>query len=637
MPIQVRLPDDSVRDLQDGATGEDLAAAIGPRLREAALAVKVDGALWDLRCPLPNGSRVAILTAQDPEGLEILRHSTAHLLAQAVKRLFPQARVGVGPVIEDGFYYDFLVDRFFTPEDLAVIEAEMVRLRDEGLVVEREEWSREQAIARFESMGEPLKVELVRDIPDGEIISTYRQGDFYDLCRGPHVPSVDKLKAFKLLNAAAAYWKGDEKNATLCRIYGTAFPTQKQLDEYLKRLEEAKARDHRKLGKELNLFSFHPEAPASPFFHPKGALVYNLLVDFMREHYDREGYQEVITPQVLDVGLWKTSGHYDNFRESMFFTEAEERSYALKPMNCPSHCLIYRSNHHSYRDLPLRLADFGRLHRFERSGVTHGLTRVRTFCQDDAHIYCAPEQMKAEMSSFLVFIQKVYDTFGFQDMRVALSTRPDKRLGTDEMWDQAETALAEALREAGMDFHINPGEGAFYGPKIEFQVMDALRRPWQLGTLQVDYSMPERFDLTYVRPDNTEGRPVMLHRAILGSLERFMGILIEHCAGAFPTWLSPTQVAVLPVTDRVQAYAHEVAARLKANGFRVETDLRSEKVNAKIRDAQLQKIPYMLVVGDREASSGQVSVRHRSRGDLGARDLGAFIEELREEVRTRAR
>lgn len=637
MTIQVRLPDDSVRELRDGATGEDLAGTIGPRLLEASLAARVDGQVVDLRRPLHDGARVALVTAKDPEGLDAVRHSTAHLLAQAVKRLFPAAKVGIGPVIEDGFYYDFLVEKFFTPEDLDAIEAEMHRLSAENLPVVREELGRNDAVARFQAMGEQLKVELVSDIPENETISGYCQGDFYDLCRGPHVPSTGKLKAFKLLNTAAAYWKGDEKNATLCRIYGTAFHTQKELDEHLKRLEEAKARDHRKLGKELNLFSFHPEAPASPFFHPKGALVYNLLVDFMREHYQGEGYQEVITPQVLDVAMWKTSGHYDNFRESMFFTEAEEREYALKPMNCPSHCLIYGAGHHSYRDLPLRLADFGRLHRYERSGVTHGLTRVRTFCQDDAHIYCAPEQMKAEMAAFLVFIKKVYDTFGFEEMRVALSTRPEKRLGSDAMWDEAEEALAGALREAGMEFHINPGEGAFYGPKIEFQVLDALRRPWQLGTLQVDYSMPARFGLTYVRPDNTEGQPVMLHRAILGSLERFMGILIEHCAGAFPTWLAPVQVAVLPVTDRAHGYAQELGARLKAEGFRTEVDLRNEKVNAKIRDAQLQKVPYMLVIGDREAASGQVSVRHRSQGDLGARDLATFLVDLATEVRTRAR
>lgn len=637
MAIQVRLPDDSVRELRDGATGEDLAATIGPRLLEASLAVRADGQIVDLRRPLQDGARVALITSKDSEGLEVVRHSTAHLLAQAVKNLFPAARVGIGPVIEDGFYYDFLVEKFFTPEDLEAIEAEMRRISGEDLPVVREELLRNDAVARFEAMGEHLKVELVSDIPEDQVITGYAQGNFYDLCRGPHVPSTGKLKAFKLLNTAAAYWKGDEKNASMCRIYGTAFHTQKELDEHLKRLEEAKARDHRKLGKELNLFSFHPEAPASPFFHPKGALVYNLLVDFMREHYQSEGYQEVITPQVLDVAMWKTSGHYDNFRESMFFTEAEEREYALKPMNCPSHCLIYGAGHHSYRDLPLRLADFGRLHRYERSGVTHGLTRVRTFCQDDAHIYCTPDQMKAEMASFLVFIKKVYDTFGFEEMRVALSTRPEKRLGSDEMWDEAEEALAGALREAGMDFHINPGEGAFYGPKIEFQVLDALRRPWQLGTLQVDYSMPARFGLTYVRPDNTEGQPVMLHRAILGSLERFMGILIEHCAGAFPAWLAPIQVAVLPVTDRTHAFAQELGARLKAEGFRAEVDLRNEKVNAKIRDAQLQKVPYMLVVGDREAASGQVSVRHRSRGDLGAQDLGVFLDQLALEVRTRAR
>jgi threonyl-tRNA synthetase len=520
--------------LDQGATGLDLARCIGARLADAALAIKADGKLMDLMAPLPDGATVSIITSKDKESLDIVRHSTAHLLAQAAKRLFPDATVGIGPTIEDGFYYDFLVEKFFTPEDLAAIEEEMKKIVAENVPVAREELSRAEAMESFKSMGEMLKAELVSDIPEGETISGYKQGGFYDLCRGPHVPETGKLKAFKLLHAAAAYWKGDEKNATMCRVYGTAFHTQKELEEHLKRIEEAKARDHRKLGKELGLFSFHQEAPASPFFHPKGAVIYNQLVNFMREQYFAEGYQEVITPQILDVELWKVSGHYDNFGDSMFFTEAEERQFALKPMNCPGHCLIYGSELHSYRELPIRLADFGRLHRYERSGVSHGLTRVRTFCQDDAHIYCTQGQMKEEMAALLRFVQKVYDVFGFEEVRVALATRPLKRLGSDEIWDHSENALAEALREAGFEFHINPGEGAFYGPKVEFQILDALRRPWQLGTLQVDYSMPERFGLKYIKPDNTEATPVMLHRAILGSLERFMGILIEHCGGPSP-------------------------------------------------------------------------------------------------------
>jgi len=637
MPISVRLPDDSVRELPDGATGTDLAKGISPRLLDAAFAIRVDGALKDLGAPLANGTQVAVVTSKDPDSLQVVRHSTAHLLAQAVQRLFPNVKVGIGPVIEDGFYYDFLVEKFFTPEDLEAIEAEMRRISAEDVPVVREVLGREDALQRFEAMGEPFKVELVSELPAGETITGYRQGDFYDLCRGPHVPSTGKLKAFKLLHTAAAYWRGDEKKAQLCRIYGTAFLSQKELDEHLKRLEEAKARDHRRLGKELGLFSFHPEAPASPFFHPKGTVVYNELVNYMRQNYLRQGYSEVITPQALDVSMWKTSGHYEKYQENMYFTEVEEREYALKPMNCPTHCLIYGTGKHSYRDLPIRYADFGRLHRYERSGVTQGLTRVRTFCQDDAHIYCAPEQMKVEMASFFAFIMDVYHTFGFDEIRIQLSTRPEKRLGSDEIWDLAENSLAEALKEANLDYTVNPGDGAFYGPKIDFQVLDALKRPWQLGTLQVDYSMPSRFGLTYVKPDGSEGMPVMLHRAILGSLERFMGILIEHCAGAFPVWLAPVQVAILPITDRAHDYAREIQGKALELGIRSELDLRNEKVNAKIRDAQLQKIPYMLVLGDREAASGQVSVRERHQGDLGAQGLDAFFGKLVDEIRRRVR
>ncbi|MBK7292646.1 MAG: threonine--tRNA ligase [Holophagaceae bacterium] len=637
MSIEVRLPDDSLRQLPEGATGADLAGGIGARLLEAALAIKVDGHLVDLKAPLVNGAKVEIVTNKAPESLELIRHSTAHLLAHAVKRLYPGAKVGIGPVIEDGFYYDFWVEKPFTPEDLPGIEAEMAKIVAEGVEVIREDLSRDAAVARFTEMGEPLKVEVVSGIPSGDIISGYRQGDFYDLCRGPHVPSTSKLKAFKLLSIAGAYWKGDEKNQMLSRIYGTAFHSQKELDEHLKRLEGAKARDHRKLGKELGLYSFHPEAPASPFFHPKGTQVYNELVTYMRELYFKYGYSEVITPQVLDVALWKTSGHYENYAENMYFTTAEEREYALKPMNCPGHCIMFGSQKHSYRDLPIRYADFGRLHRYERSGVTHGLTRVRTFCQDDAHIYCTPEQIKAEMADFLALLKEVYDTFGFDGMRVALSTRPEKRLGSDEIWDTAENALSEALNEAGMPFTLNPGEGAFYGPKIEFQILDALKRPWQLGTLQVDYMLPERFDLNYTRPDGGEGRPIMLHRAILGSLERFMGILVEHTAGAFPAWLAPVQVAILPITDRANAFATEIAARVKSLGLRAELDARNESLKAKIREAQLAKVPYMLVIGDREAEAGTVSVRHRHRGDLGVQPLEGFLQTLATEVQDRQR
>ncbi len=638
MPIQVRLPDDSVRELPDGATGTTLAESIGPRLAEAAFAIRLDGGqLLDLATPLVEGPKVSIVTSKDPEALDLVRHSTAHLLAQAVKHLFPDAKVGIGPTIEDGFYYDFLVEKPFTPEDLVAIEAEMRRIVEADLPVQREELSRNDAVARFQAMGEHLKVEVVSDIPESDTISGYRQGDFYDLCRGPHVPSTGKLKAFKLLHTAGAYWKGDERNAMLCRVYGTAWFSQKELDEHLKRLEEAKARDHRKLGRELDLYSFHGEAPASPFFHAKGAVLYNALVDYIRELYHKYGYSEVITPQVLDVNLWKTSGHYDNYAENMYFTTAEEREYAVKPMNCPCHCLMFRGSKHSYRDLPIRMADFGRLHRYERSGVTHGLTRVRTFCQDDAHLFCAPEQIKSEMAAFLSLLREVYDTFGFEDMRVALSTRPEKRLGSDAIWDAAENALAEAMTEASMPFTLNPGEGAFYGPKIEFQILDALRRPWQLGTLQVDYMLPERFELHYTLADGSEGRPVMLHRAILGSLERFIGILVEHTAGAFPLWLAPVQAVVLPITDRVHDHARRVADQARAQGLRVELDLRNEKINAKIRDHQLMKVPYMLVIGDREAAAGQVAVRHRHLGDQGARATAEVLAALKDEAASRRR
>ena len=610
MPIQVRLPDDTVRQLPDGATGTTLAESIGPRLAEAAFGIRVDGGrLMDLATPLAEGQKVAIVTSKDPEALELIRHSTAHLLAQSVKRLFPETKVGIGPVIEDGFYYDFLVEKPFTPEDLVAIEAEMRKIVDANLPVVREEMARNDAVARFQAMGEQLKVEVVSDIPESDTISGYRQGDFYDLCRGPHVPSTGKLKAFKLLHTAGAYWKGDERNAMLCRVYGTAWFTQKELDEHLKRLEEARARDHRKLGKELDLYSFHTEAPASPFFHAKGTVLYNELVAYIRELYHKYGYSEVITPQVLDVNLWKTSGHYDNYAENMYFTTAEEREYAVKPMNCPCHCLMFRGAKHSYRDLPIRMADFGRLHRYERSGVTHGLTRVRTFCQDDAHLFCAPEQIKSEMASFLSLLREVYDTFGFEDMRVALSTRPEKRLGNDAIWDAAENALAEAMTEADMPFTLNPGEGAFYGPKIEFQILDALRRPWQLGTLQVDYMLPERFELHYTKADGSEGRPVMLHRAILGSFERFIGILIENYAGRMPFWLAPRQIVVASIVSDADDYVAEVVARLTAAGLRAEADTRNEKINYKVREHSVGKVPVILAIGMKEVEERSVSIR----------------------------
>ena len=636
MPLAIHLPDQSIKELPEGATGETLAASIGPRLAQAALAIKVEGRLMDLSTPLLTNSHVEIVTSKSPESLDLLRHSTAHLLAHAVKRLFPQTQVGIGPVIEDGFYYDFKVDRPFTAEDLVLIEAEMKKVVKEDIVVTRELLSRSEAIERFKKMGEHFKVDILAEIPPSEAISGYHQGDFYDLCRGPHIPRTGKAGAFKLTHVAGAYWKGDEKNPMLSRIYGTAFHTAKELEEHLALIEEAKRRDHRKLGKELDLFSFHPEAPASPFFHPKGTTVYNELVKYMRELYFKYGYQEVITPQILDTNLWRTSGHMDNYSDNMYFTEAEERDFAVKPMNCPTHCLMFASTKHSYRELPKRIADFGRLHRLERSGVTHGLTRVRSFCQDDAHIFCTEAQIKQESVAFLDLLKEVYATFGFHEVKVALSTRPAKRLGSDETWDQAEKALADALIDRGYEFTMNPGEGAFYGPKIEFQVSDALKRPWQLGTLQLDFLLPQRFHLKYIQSDGTEAHPVMLHRAILGSLERFFGILVEHCGGAFPVWLAPVQMILLPITDRANAMAEKIAAQAQDLGIRAELDLRNEKVNAKIRDAQLQKIPYMVVLGDREVETGQVAVRHRTQGDLGQKPLEGFLAQISQDIKARA-
>ena len=636
MSLAIHLPDQSIKELPEGATGETLAASIGPRLAQAALAIKVEGRLMDLSTPLATGTHVEIITNKSPESLELLRHSTAHLLAHAVKRLFPKTQVGIGPVIEDGFYYDFKVDRPFTADDLILIEAEMKKIVKEDIRVTREVLSRPEAMERFKQMGEHFKVDILAEIPVDEAISGYHQGDFYDLCRGPHIPRTGKAGAFKLTHVAGAYWKGDEKNPMLSRIYGTAFHTPKELEDYLALIEEAKRRDHRKLGKELDLFSFHPEAPASPFFHPKGTTVYNELVKYMRELYFKYGYQEVITPQILDTNLWRTSGHMDNYSDNMYFTEAEERDFAVKPMNCPTHCLMFASTKHSYRELPKRIADFGRLHRLERSGVTHGLTRVRSFCQDDAHIFCTEAQIKQESVAFLDLLKEVYATFGFHEVKVALSTRPAKRLGADETWDQAEKALADALIDRGYEFTMNPGEGAFYGPKIEFQVFDALKRPWQLGTLQLDFLLPQRFHLKYIQSDGTEAHPVMLHRAILGSLERFFGILVEHCGGAFPVWLAPVQMILLPITDRANAMAEKIEAQAHALGIRAELDLRNEKVNAKIRDAQLQKIPYMVVLGDREVETGQVALRHRTQGDLGQKPLEALLAEISQEIRARA-
>ena len=566
-----------------------------------------------------------------PEGLDILRHSTAHLMAQAVQDLFPGTQVTIGPTIEDGFYYDFKRDRSFTPEEIEKIEACMRELAALNLKVAREEIARESAIELFRRMGEEYKVEILGDIPE-ETVSLYRQGDWVDLCRGPHVPSTGAIRAFRLTGVAGAYWRGDEKNEMLQRIYGTSWPTEEALREHLRLLEEAKKRDHRRLGRELDLFSFHPLAPASPFFHPKGAFVYNELVSYMRRLYLRYGYQEVITPQIFDVELWRRSGHYDHFKENMYFTRIEEREFGVKPMNCPGHTFIYASKKRSYRDLPLRYADFGRLHRFEKSGVTAGLTRVRSFSQDDAHIFCAPDQIEGEMAALLKMLREVYQTFQFTEMQVKLSTRPDHFIGSLEVWGRAEDSLAQSLKKEGIAYQVNPGDGAFYGPKIDFVVLDALRRGWQLATIQLDFSMPERFDLSYVTPSGTEARPVMIHRAILGSIERFMGILIEHCAGALPVWLAPVQVRVMTVTDEQKEYAQKVFEELKALGWRVELDGRNEKLGYKIREAQVEKIPYAAVIGDREVKEQTISPRRRGGENLKPMCVKDFVEMLKAEV-----
>ncbi|MFQ5902404.1 MAG: threonine--tRNA ligase [Candidatus Binatia bacterium] len=627
--IQVSLPGGKRKQVTPGLKVQELVPSL--EMNSDVIAAKVDGVLVDLDRPLSRDCTLGWIRLDSPEGLDILRHSTAHLMAQAVQSLFPGTQVTIGPTIEDGFYYDFKRDKSFTPEEIERIEARMHDLAASDVKITREEMPRQSAVRLFRSLGEEYKVAILEEIPD-EMVSLYRQGDWVDLCRGPHVPSTGVIRAFKLTGVAGAYWRGDEKNEMLQRIYGTSFPSEEALREHLRLLEEAKKRDHRRLGRELDLFSFHPFAPASPFFHPKGALVYNELISYMRHLYLRYGYQEVITPQIFDVGLWHRSGHYDHFRESMYFTRIEEREFGVKPMNCPGHTFIYASKKRSYRDLPLRYADFGRLHRYEKSGVTAGLTRVRSFSQDDAHIFCAPDQIESEMTDLLKMVHEVYQTFQFGEMQVSLSTRPEHFIGSPEVWGRAEDSLAQSLKKEGIQYQVSPGEGAFYGPKIDFVVLDALRRGWQLATIQLDFSMPERFDLTYVAATGAEERPVMIHRAILGSIERFMGVLIEHCAGALPLWLAPVQVKVMTVTDQQKDYARKVFEELKTGGWRVELDGRNEKLSYKIREAQVAKIPYALVIGDREMRDQTISPRRRGGETLKPMSVKDFIETLRLEV-----
>jgi threonyl-tRNA synthetase len=634
--MHVQLPDGSQREVQDGATVADVAASIGKGLAKAALAGKINGKVVDVYIPVPDNAKIEIVTPKSEAGLETIRHSTAHLMAMAVQELFPGTQVTIGPVIENGFFYDFDTDRPFTDEDLRRIEEKMSEIVKRDLPVRREEWNREQAIETFEKLGEKYKVEIIKGIPGDEPLSVYRQGEWFDLCRGPHVPSTGRLGAFKLTSVAGAYWRGDEHNAMLQRIYGTAWADKEELAAYVKRVEEAKARDHRKLGKELDLYMFSHFAPSMPIFLPKGASIYNALVDFVRAFYARDGYSEVVTPLIWDTEIFKISGHYDNFRDNMFFSEVDEREYGVKPMNCPGHTQIFAMERRSYRDLPIRYADFARLHRYERSGVTHGLVRVRSFAQDDAHLFVTPEQIESEIDRELRLIKEIYDIFDFKEVRIALSTRPEKRLGTEAMWDNAESALENALKKNQVDYHINPGEGAFYGPKLEFQVTDAIGRPWQLGTVQLDYAMPERFQLRYIGADNGEHQPVMIHRAILGSIERFIGIIIEHFAGAFPLWLAPVQASVLPLSEKFLDYGRETTAKIRAAGLRVETDESNEKLGAKIRDAQLKKIPYMLVVGEKEVAAGTVSVRKRTGGDQVSMSVDEFVAEARRVIAARS-
>jgi len=639
--ITITLPDGSRREFAQAPTVGEVAASIGPGLAKAALAGRVGQAaqskLVDLSHRIVADDRLAIVTDKDADGLEILRHSTAHLLAYAVKELFPEAQVTIGPVVENGFYYDFAYKRTFTPEDLAAIEQRMGELAKKDEPVVRRVLPRDEAVAYFKGLGEHYKAEIISSIPAGEDVSLYREGGFEDLCRGPHVPSTGRLKHFKLMKVAGAYWRGDQNNEQLQRIYGTAWATKDELQAYLRMLEEAEKRDHRKLGRELDLFHFEDFAPGSVFWHPKGWIVFQELIGYMRARRNAAGYVEVNTPDVMDRSLWEISGHWANYRENMFQTQTEDkRVYALKPMNCPGHVALFKHGLRSYRELPIRFAEFGKVHRYEPSGALHGMLRVRHFTQDDAHIFCTPKQLTAECRDVVTLILSIYADFGFNDVRIKLSTRPDKRIGIDADWDRYEGALSEALTSMGQPFEINPGEGAFYAPKLEFVLRDAIGRDWQCGTLQIDPNLPERFDATYVAEDSSHQRPVMLHVANFGSLERFTGILVEHHAGALPAWLAPSQAVVAPIAENQADYAAEVAKRLQKQGVRVQVDLRSDKIGYKIREHSMHKVPYILVVGDKEKASGAVSVRARGNVDLGAMSVEAFVERLTDDVARKA-
>jgi threonyl-tRNA synthetase len=637
MPV-ITLPDGSQRTFDQAVSVAEVAAGIGAGLAKAALAGKVSGKLVDTSFKIAEDARLEIVTDKHPDALEVIRHSTAHLLAQAVQSLFPEAQVTIGPVIEDGFYYDFAYKRPFTPEDLAAIEEKMRVLSSANQAVTRREMPRDDAVAFFKRLGEHYKAEIISSIPSNEPISLYGQGEWVDLCRGPHVPSTGKLKVFKLMKVAGAYWRGDSRNEMLQRIYGTAWTNEKDLKDYLTRLEEAEKRDHRKIGRELDLFHMQEEAPGAVFWHPKGWSVFQSLIGYMREKQKAAGFLEVNGPELMDRSLWEASGHWEKFGENMFTTQTpDERVYAIKPMNCPGHVQIFKQGLRSYRDLPVRYAEFGKVHRYEPSGALHGLMRVRAFTQDDAHIFVSPEQITEESVAVTKLILDIYRDFGFDDVRIKFSDRPAKRVGSDEIWDKAEAALKEAARVAGIDFTLNPGEGAFYGPKLEFVLRDAIGRDWQCGTLQVDLNLPGRLGAHYIDEHSQKQTPVMLHRAIFGSLERFLGILIEHHAGRLPTWLAPVQVVLLGITDRQDAYLNEVAQFLKNQGLRVDIDLRNEKIGFKIREHTLQRVPYLLVAGDKEVAAQFLSVRTRSGKDLGQMSPQTFVERLRVELESRGR
>lgn len=633
--VNVTLPDGSVRPFEGPVTVAQVASSIGAGLAKAALAGRVNGELVDTSHVIDADAQLSIVTDRDADGLDMIRHSTAHLLAAAVKSLFPDAQVTIGPVIEDGFFYDFAYKRPFTPEDLAAIEKKMAELAKQDIPVERSVMPRDEAVSFFKNMGELYKAEIIASIPSNEDISLYREGDFIDLCRGPHVPSTGKLKHFKLMKLAGAYWRGDSKNEMLQRIYGTAWAKKEDLEAYLYRLEEAEKRDHRRLAKQLDLLHMQDEAPGMVFWHPKGWIVWQQIEQYMRQKFVEYGYQEVRTPAVMDRSLWEKSGHWENYHDNMFTTSSENRDYAVKPMNCPGHVQIFNSGLHSYRDLPLRLAEFGSCHRNEPSGALHGIMRVRGFTQDDAHIFCTEDQVEQEVADFIVMLQKTYADFGFDDVLVKLSTRPDKRVGTDESWDKAEAALAAALDKSKLAYDLQPGEGAFYGPKVEFTLKDTLHRLWQCGTIQLDFNLPVRLDAEFVDEDNSRKTPVMLHRAILGSMERFIGILIEHHAGNFPLWLAPVQVMVMNISERQAEYAQKVTQALREAGIRAVSDLSNNKITYKIREHSLQKLPYQVVVGDKEMETGLVSVRARGNQDLGQLSLDDLMARLKAETLAR--